>query len=61
MFPILYKQARMFLVVFASSVPYERLFSKAEATITKTRNRLSGKHLEKLLFLANIPKNVFFD
>lgn len=60
MFPNLYKQARMFLVVVASSVPCERLFSKAGATITKTRNRLSGKHLEKLLFLGNIPKDLFF-
>ncbi|XP_055909811.1 zinc finger BED domain-containing protein 4-like [Eupeodes corollae] len=51
-FPSLYKHARMFLVVVASSVPCERLFSKAGATISKSRNRLSGKHLEKLLFLS---------
>lgn len=61
MFLLLYKQARMFLVIIASSVPCERLFSKTGATITKTRNRLSGKHLEKLLFLVNIPQNLFFN
>ena len=60
-FPSLYIQARMFLVVVASSVPCERLFSKAGATITKNRNRLLGKHLEKLLFLGSIPHDIFFN
>ena len=59
-YPLLYKQARGFLVVVASSVPCERLFSKAGATITKNRNRLSGKYLEKLLFLGSVPKDSFF-
>ncbi|KOC70131.1 hypothetical protein WH47_08392, partial [Habropoda laboriosa] len=50
---------RMFLVVVASSVPHERLFSKAGTTITQTRNRLIRKHLEKFQknhFLINIIK-----
>ncbi|KZC10031.1 hypothetical protein WN55_01782, partial [Dufourea novaeangliae] len=36
MYPLSYKQARMFLVVVASSVSCERLFSKAGATVTQT-------------------------
>ncbi|XP_039287793.1 E3 SUMO-protein ligase ZBED1-like [Nilaparvata lugens] len=59
-FPLLYKQAKNVLVVVASSVPCERLFSKAGATVTKTRNRLSGKHLEKLLFLGGLDDEEFF-
>ncbi|XP_036329849.1 zinc finger BED domain-containing protein 1-like [Rhagoletis pomonella] len=53
-FPLLYKQARSYLHIVATSVPCERLFSKAGATITTSRNRLTGKHLEKLLFLGKI-------
>lgn len=60
-YPFLYKEARKYLMIVGSSVPCERLFSKAGATVTQTRNRLSGKHLEKLLFLGNVPKEVFFD
>ncbi|KZC13879.1 Zinc finger BED domain-containing protein 1, partial [Dufourea novaeangliae] len=60
MYPLLYKQARTVLVVVASSVPCERLFSKAVATITQTRNRLTGKHLEKLfLFRGYIRRSIF--
>ncbi|CAH0716848.1 unnamed protein product, partial [Brenthis ino] len=40
-FPLLYKPARIFLVVVATSVPCERLFSKAGSIMTKNLNRLS--------------------
>lgn len=59
-FPLLYKQARCFLLVAGSSVPCERLFSKAGLTITQTRNRISSKHLEQLLFLGSLSKDEFF-
>lgn len=49
-FPGLYKLARQYLLNMATSVPCERLFSKAGATITQDRNRLSGKYLQKLVF-----------
>lgn len=59
-FPALYKQARIFLNIVGTSVPCERLFSKAGATVTASRNRLKGKHLEKLLFLGSTTKTDFF-
>lgn len=59
-FSLLYKQARGFLLVAGSSVPCERLFSKAGLTMTETRNRLSSKHLEQLLFLGSLSEEEFF-
>lgn len=45
-FPMLYKQGRIHFTVVATSVPCERLFSKAGATITKSRNRLTDSRLQ---------------
>lgn len=59
-FPALYKLARIYLNVVGTSVPCERLFSKAGATITASRNRLTGKHLDKLIFLGSTTKTDFF-
>lgn len=53
-FPRVYKIAMKYLVIPATSVPTERLFSKAGATVTKSRNRLSGGTLTKLLFLQSL-------
>ena len=53
-YPRLYEMAMDYLPILATSVPSERLFSKAGQIITKQRNRLSGKHLNILLFLSFI-------
>lgn len=59
-FPCLYKYALQYLIVVATSVPSECLFSKAGATMSQTRNRLSPKYLEQLLFLGNLDATEFF-
>lgn len=59
-FPCLYKYAQQYLIVVATSVPSECLFSKAGATMSHTRNRLSPKYLEQLLFLGNLDAKEFF-
>ncbi|XP_029170131.1 zinc finger BED domain-containing protein 1-like [Nylanderia fulva] len=59
-FPRLYKYAQQYLIVVATSVPSECLFSKAGATMTQNRNKLSPKYLEQLLFLGNLSKDDFF-
>jgi len=41
-FPNLYKQVRLHFTIVATSVPCERLFSKAGETITKSKNRLTS-------------------
>ncbi|XP_066583331.1 E3 SUMO-protein ligase ZBED1-like [Prorops nasuta] len=45
---------RKYLTVVASSVPCERLFSKAGRIITESRNRLSAEHLQQLIFLGSL-------
>nr|CAD7444636.1 unnamed protein product [Timema bartmani] len=52
-FPSLYRQAQLYLLAPATSVPAERLFFEAGATLSKTRNRLLGKRMERLLFLSD--------
>jgi len=42
------------LSIVSTSVPSERLFSKAGLIMTETRNRLLGKRLYKLLFLSSL-------
>ncbi|XP_025407340.1 zinc finger BED domain-containing protein 1-like [Sipha flava] len=53
-YPLIYMEAQKVFCVVATSVPSERLFSKAGATLSKERNRLLGKRLFKLLFLGSI-------
>ncbi|KAG8330007.1 hypothetical protein J6590_073664 [Homalodisca vitripennis] len=57
-FPGLYKEARTFLLITASSGPCERLLSKAGGTATATRSRLSSKYLDMLLFLGGFPTDL---
>jgi hypothetical protein len=51
LFPHLYILSLKFLCTPASSVPCERVFSKAGEVVSKKRNRLSPKVLEQILFL----------
>ncbi len=51
MFPSLSKIAKKHLGVIASSVPSERIFSKAGQLVSQRRNAIKGKHVNMLLFL----------
>lgn len=46
--------------MIATSVPSERLFSKAGGIMAKTRNRLTGSRLEKILLLTDLPEDQWF-
>lgn len=56
LFPRLHNLAMTYLPIVATSVPSERLFSEAGATITQQRNSLQGTRLSKLLFLNSLLK-----
>ncbi|CAH2108872.1 unnamed protein product [Euphydryas editha] len=58
-FPKLTELALKHLSVMATSAPSERLFSKAGNMVRKTRNRILGKRLSKLLFLNCLPENLW--
>lgn len=47
------------LSVMATSAPAERLFSKAGNILRKTRNRILGKRLPKLLFLNSLTEDLW--
>lgn len=54
-YPRLSKMAKKYLCVPATSVPSERIFSKAGLVVADRRNRLSTDHTKQLLFInANI-------
>lgn len=59
-FPSLYIQARKHLVMMATSVPCERLFSKTGCIINQERNRLSSKYLDYLVFLNSVNNEEWF-
>ncbi|XP_035207734.1 uncharacterized protein LOC118182493 [Stegodyphus dumicola] len=50
-FPNLYELSRKKLGLVATSVPCERVFSKAGLILNDRRNRLSGQKLKQLIFL----------
>ena len=52
-YPLLSKLAKDFLSIMATSVPCEQLFSIAGLTITKSRNRLTGKSARAILCLKS--------
>ncbi|TGZ41802.1 Zinc finger BED domain-containing protein 4 [Temnothorax longispinosus] len=46
--------ALKYLTIIATSVPSERLFSRAGNIVTESRNRITGKHLQQMLFLNSL-------
>lgn len=54
--PKLHTIAYKYLTMVGTSVPSERLFSKAAQIVNQQRNRLKGKRLNKLLFLQSLSK-----
>lgn len=50
-YPCLFELMKKRLCVLATSVPCERIFSKAGQTISEKRSRLSSKNFEKMIFL----------
>lgn len=60
-YPTLYKIAMKYLSILATSVPCERLFSRAGNILRKARNRLSGIHMDQLLFLSNVDEGLWFE
>ncbi|XP_037962432.1 E3 SUMO-protein ligase ZBED1 [Plutella xylostella] len=50
-FPELYKMAKKYLCIPATSVPSERLFSKAGYVLSERRNRLSSDKMNEIIFL----------
>lgn len=58
MHPNLYNAATKLQNIMATSVPCERLFSKAGTAASALRNRLTGKRISHLLFLSSLPQEM---
>ncbi|XP_063931833.1 zinc finger BED domain-containing protein 4-like [Zophobas morio] len=56
-YPYLSKIALKHLSILATSVPSERLFSKAGINLSELRNRLASKRLSALLFLGSLEED----
>ena len=54
-FPNIKQVANKYLVILATSVPSERLFSKVGELISAKRNSLKPKNVDMLLFLNSLP------
>ncbi|XP_025207175.1 zinc finger BED domain-containing protein 6-like [Melanaphis sacchari] len=55
-YPNLKKIVEPYLAMVATSVPSERLFSKAGQIVTDCRNRLTGKNLNQIMFLGSLTE-----
>lgn len=53
----LQKVAIKYLSTVGSSVPCERLFSKAGHIMTESRNRLDGERFSKFVFLSSLNES----
>jgi zinc finger BED domain-containing protein 1 (E3 SUMO-protein ligase ZBED1) len=53
-FPMLYKYGLKYVSILGTSVPSERIFSQAGDIKTDERSRLTGEHLNMLLFLSTL-------
>ena len=53
-FPKLYEQAVRYISILGTSVPSERIFSQAGNIKNDERSRLTGEHLNMLLFLSSL-------
>ncbi|KAF0713571.1 zinc finger BED domain-containing protein 4-like [Aphis craccivora] len=60
MHPNLFEITREKLSIVATSVPSERLFSKTGQILNKKRNRLTGKRLNKLVFMSFLREKDWF-
>ena len=57
-FPELYEIACTYLSIPASSVPCERLFSKAGYIINDKRNRIDPKHVNEICEISSCPQRI---
>ncbi|KAG0718172.1 Zinc finger BED domain-containing protein 1 [Chionoecetes opilio] len=59
-FPTLSRLAFKYLTVMGSSVPSERVVSRLNAIASHKRNRLSPAHIDMLIFMSSIERDVWF-
>lgn len=59
-YPYLWKVAKKYLPIVATSVPCERLFSHAGLIANQLRSRLSPQHINELIFLRSIGEEMWF-
>ncbi|XP_052129795.1 uncharacterized protein LOC127750987 [Frankliniella occidentalis] len=59
-YPNVWRAALKIFTIVATSVPCERLFSHAGIIANQLRSRLSGHHLDMLVFLRNVTPEEWF-